>query len=118
MKLLRQSAIILIICCLGELIHSMFHLNVPGNVIGIVILFLCLVVGIVKVEQIEELSKFLLDHLAFFFVPAGVGILTCIPVLQGKWLAFLAVCIITTVIIITITGWTIQLYIRGTRKHE
>lgn len=118
MKILRQCAIILIICCLGELIHSLFHLTVPGNVIGILILFLCLVFNIIKVSDIEQISEFLLDNLAFFFVPAGVGILPCISILQGKLIPFVSICIFTTIIIIIVTGWTIQLYIRGTRKHE
>ncbi|MBO0566885.1 CidA/LrgA family protein, partial [Clostridium botulinum] len=53
----------------------------------------------------------------FFFVPAGVGILSCMPMLKGKWLAFLGVCLITSIIIIVVTGWTIQLYIKLTSKE-
>ncbi|KAJ53529.1 holin-like protein [Clostridium tetanomorphum] len=117
MRLLRQLGIILLICLLGEAIHNFFKLPIPGNVIGMIILFLCLSSGIIKLNKINYISKFLLDHLAFFFVPAGVGILSCIPILKGKWLAFLAVCLITTIIIIVITGWTIQLYIKFTSKE-
>jgi holin-like protein len=40
------------------------------------------------------------------------------PMLEGKWIAFLSVCIISTIIIISVTGWTIQLYIRRAEKNE
>ncbi|WP_027623169.1 CidA/LrgA family protein [Clostridium lundense] len=118
MKTLRQLGIILIVCLLGESIHSFFKLNIPGNVIGMLILFLCLFTGIIKVNMIDHVSKFLLDHLAFFFIPAGVGIISCMPILSGKWIAFLSVCLISTVIIIAVTGWTIQLYVRRVGKNE
>lgn len=118
MKALRQLGIILLVCLLGESIHSFLKLNIPGSVIGMLILFLCLCTGVIKLKMIDHVSKFLLDHLAFFFIPAGVGIISCMPILKGKWIAFLSVCLISTIIIISVTGWTIQLYIRGTEKNE
>jgi holin-like protein len=117
LRLLRQLGIILLICLLGEAIHDFFKLPIPGNVIGMILLFLCLSSGIIKLTKINYISKFLLDHLAFFFVPAGVGILSCMPMLKGKWLAFLGVCLITSIIIIVVTGWTIQLYIKLISKE-
>lgn len=118
MKLLRQLAIVLIIGYFGELIHTIFHLTIPGNVIGMSILFVCLYTGIIKLNMIDKITNFLLDHLAFFFIPAGVGILTCLPLLKNKWTSFITICVLTTIIIIVITGWTIQLYIRRIEKND
>lgn len=112
LKVLRELCIILLICVLGEFIHSIFKLSIPGNVIGMVLLFMLLYFKVIKVSMISQITKFLLDHLAFFFVPAGVGILSCMPFLNGKWIAFLTICIISTIIVIGVTGWTIQAYIR------
>ncbi|EJO5346341.1 CidA/LrgA family protein [Clostridium botulinum] len=117
MRLLRQLGIILLICLLGEAIHDFFKLPIPGNVIGMILLFLFLSSGIIKLNKVNYISKFLLDHLAFFFIPAGVGILSCMPMLEGKWLTFLGICLITTIITIVVTGWTIQLYIKLTKKE-
>lgn len=118
MKLLRQLAIILLIGYLGELIHTIFHLTIPGNVIGMSILFICLYTGIIKVTMIDKITDFLLDHLAFFFIPAGVGILTCLPLLKNRWTSFIVICIVTTILIIVVTGWTIQFYIRRIEKDD
>jgi holin-like protein len=116
MKLLRQVGIILGICLLGELLQHLFKLPVPGNVLGMVILLGGLCSGLIKLEMIAEVSSFLLDHLAFFFIPAGVGIIACLGVLHGKWLAILGVCIITAVLIMVVTGHTIQWIQR--RSHQ
>lgn len=113
MKLLRQTGIIVGICFAGELLNRLLKLPVPGNVLGMLILFTLLCTGVIKLEMIKEISDFLLDHLAFFFIPAGVGLLACMDALSGKWLAFLGVCVITTIIVMVVTGHTVQLLKRG-----
>ncbi|GAA0721686.1 CidA/LrgA family protein [Clostridium malenominatum] len=115
MKLLRQLGIILVLCLLGELINLIFHTPIPGNVLGMLLLFLALSLNIIKINMVDKLSDFLLDHLSFFFIPAGVGIISALPILNGKWVAFLSVIFISSIITMVVTGWTIQLYVR--RKH-
>lgn len=116
MKLLRQICIIIGICFLGEALQRLFKLPIPGNILGMIILFILLCSGVIKLEMIEEISNFLLDHLSFFFIPAGVGLITCMSVLKGHWIAFLGVCLITTVIVMVVTGYTVQLLKRGQNK--
>lgn len=118
MKLLRQLAIILLIAYVGELVHTVFNLPIPGNVLGMLLLFIGLSTGIVKIKMIDTISNFLLEHLSFFFVPAGVGILACFPLLKDNWISFILVCILTTILIIVITGWTIQLYIKRSDQND
>lgn len=112
MKLLRQLAIILIICVAGECINRFFRLPIPGNVIGMLILLALLCSGTIKTEQIEEVSEFLLSHLAFFFVPAGVGILSSLNVIKGNWISILLIIVISTIIIMAATGITVQ-FLKG-----
>ncbi len=116
MKLLRQAAIIFGICFAGEWLHQLFKLPIPGNVIGMLLLLIGLCSGFIKLAMIEEFSNFLLDHLAFFFIPAGVGVLTCLGVLRGKWLAFVTICIITTALITVVTGHSVQWMKRGGKR--
>ena len=69
--LLKQFSIILSIYFLGELIQKTSGLPIPGNVIGMLILFVGLYTGIIKLKMIDKISDFLLENLAFFFLPAG-----------------------------------------------
>ena len=109
MKLLRQFLIILIICFIGEVLSKVIHLPLPGSIIGMILLFICLISGIIKLEMIDEISKFLLDHLAFFFIPAGVGLLAYIGILKKNILPILVICFTTTFLVMIVTGWTVQL---------
>lgn len=108
MKLLRQFGFILGLCLLGDLIKKFCKLPLPGSVIGMIVLFLLLYFKVVKVENLKEISRFLLDHLAFFFIPAGVGLIAYMGVLKDNWLQIGSVSLITTILVFLITGSTIQ----------
>ena len=109
MKLLRQLFIILFISFLGEAAHRLFRIPVPGNVIGMLLLFILLCTGLIKLDMIEEMTNFLINHLAFFFVPAGVGLLAYIGVLKSSWAAIFGISLVTTAIVMVVTGHTVQI---------
>lgn len=60
---------------LGYLLVDSFHLPLPGNVMGMVILLFLLSVKIVPLKWIEAGSGVLIKHLAFFFIPIAVGLM-------------------------------------------
>lgn len=117
MKLLRETAIILIICLLGEMINKIFKIPIPGNVLGMVLLLIFLLSGIIKLKHIDKVSDFLLDHLAFFFVPAGVQILASLDILRGSLISILLIIFISTIVVMVVTGFTVQI-LKGGCKHE
>ena len=93
---------------LGVLITDITGVPIPGNVIGMVILFLLLYLKVIKVEQISTISNFFLEHLAFFFIPAGVGLISSFSVIKNIWLQLLIVCFVTTAITMICTGLVVQ----------
>lgn len=109
MKIFREALIILGIYLLGELISKGLSLPIPGNILGMIILLILLCCNIVKVEKVETVSNFFLDHLAFFFVPAGVGLLTSFDSIKDSLILIILLCIITTSIVIVVTGLTVQI---------
>ena len=106
--MLKQFSIILSIYFLGELIQKALGLPIPGNVIGMLILFVGLYTGMIKLEMIDRISDFLLENLSFFFLPAAVSLITSFGLLEGKWSEILTVSIISTVIILGVTGLTVE----------
>ena len=108
MKLFRQLCIILVICLAGEAINKFFNLPIPGSVIGMLVLLALLAKGIIKLEMIDGIAKFLLDHLALFFVPPGISLINNLDLLREEWFPILAIILISTIIVIIVTGLTIQ----------
>lgn len=116
MKLFREALIILGIYLLGELLSSGLNLPIPGNILGMLILFILLCTKIIKVENISTVTNFLLDHLSFFFIPAGVGLMTSLGIIKSTWWQLLLVCLITTIIMIGITGIVVQAVSKRTKS--
>ena len=75
MKIVTQVGIIFSICWISQIIEKLLPFSFPASVIGMILLFILLCVHILKVDHIREKSDFLLENMAFFFIPAGVSII-------------------------------------------
>ncbi|MBW9153262.1 CidA/LrgA family protein [Clostridium estertheticum] len=113
MKYLRQLMIILIPYIIGTVLQITLHLPIPGAVIGLILLFLGLQIGIVKFEMIEELCEFLLSNMSFFFIPAGVGLMTAFGVLKGKWIPFIIIVVLSTCLVWIVTAFVVKTLRKG-----
>lgn len=109
MKILKQLCIILIFTFLGEALSKLLHLPIPGNVVGMIVMLIALLTKVIKPEAVEDVSDFLLNNLAFFFVPPSIGILGCLDILKGNIVKLLIICVISTVIVLIVTAYTVQL---------
>ena len=108
MKFFRESILLLSIYFISEVISKLLNLPVPGSIIGMILLFVLLTSNIVKVEKVETLANFFLDHLAFFFIPASVGLMTSFASLKGSIFKIILLCILTTIIVISVTAIIVQ----------
>ena len=54
MKYIKQFAIIAAITFLGEILNLLLPFPVPASIYGMIMLFVCLMTGILKLSQIEE----------------------------------------------------------------
>ncbi len=108
-KLLVQIGIVFGICLVGEGISRVLPFAFPASVISMILLFLLLLSGALKVEHIREKGDFLLRNMAFFFIPSGVGLIEQADAVRGKVLPLLAVCLITTVLTFAVSAATIRL---------
>ena len=118
MKWIRQFLILLAITLLGEMLHLLIPLAVPAGIYGLVLLFVCLCLRIVKLEQIEGVADFLIEIMPIFFIPAGVGLMTRWTQLQSLILPVMIVIFGITVLVMIATGLVTQFMIRQRRKGE
>ena len=109
--LIKEFALITGIYFLGEIISKTLHLPTPGNVVGMVLMVIFLLTGLIKLEQVETASSMLLDNLALFFVPAGVGLILYVDLLRSELVAILLTTIISTLVVLIITGRLVQYFV-------
>ena len=98
MKIIKQIGIVFSVCWLSVLAEKILPFAFPASVIGMILLFICLLSGALKIEHIQEKSDFLLENMAFFFIPAGVSIINYFDVLKSTWLQLIVICVVSTVV--------------------
>ena len=110
-----QLAILSGVYWTGTKLAEWSGLPIPGSVMGVMLLFLLLLVGVIKLEQVEEVADVLLKNLMFFFVPVAVGVMNAADFLeQGPLL--LSALFIGTLVPLWVTGALTQ-FLRK-RQHE
>ena len=75
LKFLGQLGVLWGIYLISDCLATLAALPVPPNVLGVVILFCLLCLGVIKVEHVEGMADFLLRHLVFFFIPIVAGLM-------------------------------------------
>lgn len=118
MKYVNQFLIILIISCIGELLNYLIPLSIPGSIYGMVILFILLCCGIVKISQIKDVGNFLIDIMPMLFVPSAVGIVSQFDQIESIWIEIIIITIVTTFVVMGVTGLITQAIIRKAGGKE
>lgn len=118
MKYLRQFIIILAMSFAGELLHILIPLPIPASVYGLVLMLLALCTGILKLSQVKETAGFLIEIMPVMFIPAAVGLLDSWSALQPIWLPVILITILTTILVMAVTGQITQCMIRSDRQKK
>lgn len=119
MKYVRQFLLILSITFLGEILKAIIPLQIPAGIYGLLLLFLCLMTGVIKLSWVKETADFLIEIMPIMFIPAAVGLLDTWDILQPVWIKIIVITLISTVLVMGVSGLVTQVMIRrGGKKNE
>ena len=100
---MKQLGVLLACCVGGSLLSLLLRGLLPGNV---------LIFGAVRLHHVESVADFLLQNMAFFFLPAMLGVLEIWNDIKSEALAILAVCLLTTLCTAAATALTVHIVFR------
>ena len=118
MKYMKQFCLIMFISFLGEVLHHYLPLPIPSSIYGLVILFVGLMTGVVKLSHVEETGRFLIEVMPLMFIPAAVGLLESWGILAPIWIPIVGITLITTVIVMIVSGKITQFVIHLENREE
>lgn len=73
MHYLKQFAVIIAISAISELLAIFIPLPIPASIYGMSLLFLLLMTGVLKLQQVESAANLLLGIMPALFVVSGAG---------------------------------------------
>lgn len=112
MKYLFQFCIIMIFVLLGEVLGHIIPLPIAGSIYGLVLLFLALVFGIVKLEWVADVADWFHSIMGLFFVAPAVAIIDIWADIADKWVMLVILLVMTYLVSMLMTGVTAQGLIR------
>ena len=118
MKYIKQLLIILFISLLGEGLKLLLPFPIPASIYGMVLLFLALLTGVLKLEAVKETGLFLVQIMPIMFIPAGVGLMEQWPVFRSMLVPVLLATFLVLLTVMLVTGRVAQRFIRGGRDRR
>jgi holin-like protein len=112
MKLFNQLLIIFLFTIFAEAIIILSGLRFPSSILAMLLVLIFLHLKWLRTEQIQELSDFFLMNMGFFFIPAAVGVVDKIPLLEDKIYIILAIAVITTIITFLVTTLAVSITVK------
>lgn len=116
MKYLFQTGIIFAVTLIGEILSWIIPLPVPGSVYGLVLLFVLLLTGVLKLKYVEGAGNFFLTILPFLFISNCVSLMDSMSLLGENVIAIVVLTIVSTLVVMVVTGGVAQIFINYKKK--
>lgn len=118
LKIAGQTCLLWVIYYAGTWIVNYFHIPLPGSVLGIIILFVLLSMGVIKEQWLSAAVNPLLKHLAFFFIPIAVELMQWGDLFIKKGHLLFLPLVVSTLVALLATGGVVQLLTKNNEKSE
>lgn len=110
--------VFLLYLLLGEFISHLLAWPVPGSVMGMLLLFVTLVVRGGISPDLKKSSNSILPYLPLFIVPASVGIVNLMGLLEREGIAILVAMVGSLLVGIPVCGLLAQWLIKRPNQTE
>ncbi|MHA6534583.1 CidA/LrgA family holin-like protein [Paenibacillus sp. BAC0078] len=101
---LLQVAGLTIFSMLINSLTPLLHIPIPGSIIGMIVLFLLLESGVIRLNWVEVGASWLLAELLLFFIPSAIGVMKYSRLLEADGLQVLAVVLVGTFAVMASSG--------------
>lgn len=117
-RLVAELAVLLGIYLLGCEIAIWFAWPIPGGVVGMVLLLLAFAMGAIKPAALQMGAGLLMAEMLLFFIPALMSLLDYGGLMRDDGWRILLVIGVSTLMVMLVTAFTVELVVRLRRSHE
>lgn len=118
MKYIFQFCIIMIFVVLGEAMEYFIPLPIAGSIYGLILLFLSLVFGLVRLSWVEDIANWFHSIMALFFVAPAAAIIDVWADISDIWWILLILLVVAYLVTMITTGVTADALIRRSERNK
>lgn len=112
LQLVLGFLIIMLFLSIAKIITIYFSNTFPASIVGMLMLFIALSLGIVKLSWIEFTGNLVMKYLALLFIPIGVGLINYFDLIATHWLVIIFSLFFTTLLTLFLVGHCYQWLVR------
>jgi len=116
MKYLFQTGIIFAVTLIGEILSHLIPLPIPGSIYGVVLLFVLLLTGVLKLKHVEGAGNFFLTILPFLFISNCVSLMDSMSLLGESVVSIVILTVVSTIVVMVVTGGVAQLFMNDKNR--
>ncbi len=105
---MAQVSLLWCVSWIGHELVEILRLPLPGNVAGLLLMFVALLAGVVPLRLVERGAGLLVGQMPLFFVPIAAGVMSLGPLLPQSGWAVLVVLALSTANGFVVTGHVSQ----------
>lgn len=79
-------------------------------------MFLCLMLGVIKLSDVHDTACFLIEIMPIMFIPPAVGLMASWDVIQANLVAYLIIAAVTTIVVMAVSGLVTQEVLKRARR--
>lgn len=119
-KVFIEVAIIMVILQIGIFISGVIKpvIYIPGSIVGMILLFILLSIGVLKIHSINLSGNFLLKHMGFFFIPLGVSLLNSVDILKSTWIQLSFIIVVSGFLVMLVSSKVTDICIELGKRRE
>lgn len=105
---LIQVAALSLIWFFSDWLVNQFHLPLPANLTGMLLLLFLVVIKVVNVEWFRRGASWLLAEMLLFFVPTVVAVVNYQDLMRQEGIKIGVVLVASTILVIASTAWIVD----------
>jgi holin-like protein len=117
MSALIGFTLLLLYQVVGELVARLFALDLPGPVLGLILLWPSLWIPWIR-AQVAAVAGFLLSNLSLLFIPVGVGVILHLDLLATIWWQIALALLVSTMLGLITTVLLLRALIQTPAKDD
>ncbi len=118
MKYIFQFCILMIFVLLGEVCEHFIPLPIAGSIYGLLLLFMALVFGVVKLHWVEDVANWFHNTMSLFFVAPAVAVIDIWGDIADIWWILVLLMVSAYLVTMIMTGITADALIHDSEKKR
>lgn len=110
--------IVLLFVFLGEVCEHFIPLPIAGSIYGLLLLFIALCTGAVKLHWVSDIADWFHGVMALFFVAPAVAVIDIWNEISGIWYYLVILLVVAYFVTMVITGKTSDFFLSRQRDKK